>query len=485
LPTAANAARLAVTRARDDADIAGVVAAMRLDASDPSLQQAGCAAMRHLMSSETYTVAAAAAATAFAAGAIAHIVAVMRRHNTCDDTLSAASGVLARMASLEIRRASFEMGVAGAVEALADALRLSPSSGVLQYEACWALTLLFDLNREKALRAGVVDAAVALLGRVEAGAAPNACRLLAIIFLSNIACRDVVVHAGAVDAFMGVLKAHAGDAKVAEAACSGLLHFTRHSPQQAAEAHRRGGALLMQAVQRSPRITAKTREHAHSVELRMRECAAAAAATGDASLAAATLSEASADDPTAAAARALLVRVEQARAAGDLGGVVAAMRTGAADRGLQDKCIVALMQLTADVTPLLDPATEQDAVEAVVATLRTHGSNDVNLQGNACDVLTRLTWWSERGAVAAVDAGALEALLAVVRDTATRPQRAVLSAFFSIVRLLRAARVRASQQGAVEVLVRALLRLQLTRHEQDVELYATACAALKVLLRLY
>jgi hypothetical protein len=200
--------------------VSAVLAAMRADPGERSLQRQGASVLRFLLAD------AANMAAARAAGADAVLRAALHEHS--DDTeIETLCGKL--LALLQPGAAAPPLELVGACPDVAHAVELMrrhPADALLQSACCYWLeqSVYSDCDYVAVASARGVDVLLATLRAHAASSAlqTRACRALTACISGNATCAVPAVALGAVELAVAAMRAHLTDADVQLAACSML-----------------------------------------------------------------------------------------------------------------------------------------------------------------------------------------------------------------------------------------------------------------------
>jgi hypothetical protein len=367
----------------------------------------------------------------------------------------------------------------------------------VQLAGCTGYYELVDKNADKMLEAaaaGGVEAVVAVLRAHLSDAAVlfQATVLLSRLMYDSTARASAAAAAGAFEAMAAAMRAHPRDAKLQALGCEALLNLVFKHEQN----RRLFGATAIHA------ILAAVRGHVADACMQERGCAALAECIeGNHVLAV----DAGALEAVLAAMRAhpaqLALQVRGCKAMYNIltpGGAAEGWVRAAAGRAVTAGLLNALTSVCTQhvdaeevvmaACQVLKHLTKEDiaaavraaeCVKSIVAALRAHAAQPP-LQQQLCIALHALTADHAGHVRTAVDAGALELLVTILRISSSAEARFLFPAsgvLFSMVRVDTGARARAGALGAVAVLV-AVLRA----HPRDARLHETAIASLVLLL---
>jgi hypothetical protein len=364
---------------------------------------------------------AAAAEAAAGAGAFEAMVACMRAAPRAAATQQACCCVITAV-SMPTRPLRLRAARAGALEAITEALRAHSSDEGVSYDACTALSSLIGEVPENKTRAGAAAVrALAAALRVQASArmqvlgwsalsslcldvpqnaaaavpalpvliaalrahgtsatlAQAGCNVIAHVTLGNAERRAAALAAGAMDAVLAAMRAHAGDEQAQNSAVGALMSLLEQPSTHAAAVARGGVALLVAAM----------RAHPGAVKLQRH---------GGTCLGTLCLYDHSGAAATAAVD------------AGAIEAVLTAMRAHSADAQVPIACLFALRLVI--TTPAAAARAGDAAVRAVLAAHRTQTFTAI-VAASAMHTLATLVSHRAAAAHAAVAHGALPLLI--------------------------------------------------------------------------
>jgi hypothetical protein len=261
----------------------------------------------------------------------------------------------------------------GVVARLCMLLSAAPVADATADDAVAALAAAMHAHRS---HAGVQHGGCVALAKLAAGSA-------------GARVKAAAAAAGAINILIDALRAHAADAHVQQFGCAALGNLCEGTPINAQKACAKGAFGV---------VSASMRATPADVDLQTSACAAISHMIGQ--------------------SPAMQLK---AVAAGALGAVVAAMIAHPGDALLQRAACWAIQALVMQNADAAFKAAAAGVLPALVATLRTHAAAHADVAADACSVLNSLVALKAPDSItdirrAAVDAGAIETLTAVLRS---------------------------------------------------------------------